>query len=88
MARFVGVRQVFFGQMQTNQIRIEEPNGSVRTVGSITLHRFVVYDAIEGPNENPLPLSYLPETLAAVERRIEREKREAWESAAKKSSMP
>lgn len=86
VTRFVGVRQLFFGQMQTDQIRIDMPEGPSKVIGQVTLHQFIVYDAIEGPNENPLSVSYLPEAMAAVERRIEREKREAADAAAKKSS--
>jgi hypothetical protein len=66
---------IYFGEVQTDQIRVDGGNGRpTKVVGEITLHRFGVPYVIAGPKENPLPLTYLQETVQAVNRRIEKER--------------
>ena len=75
--QFMSGAAIYFGIVQTDKIFENVPNEPLKVVGEITIHRFIPSYAIEGPIDNPLPVSHLPEVVAAIARRVEREKKEA-----------
>lgn len=72
--RYMSGVAIYFGDVQTDPIRVKVPNGPSKIVGEITLHRFIKPFAVNGPIANPLPLTYLQEVVATVARRVERER--------------
>lgn len=75
--RYMSGPALYFGKVQTDQIRVDVAEGPSKIVGEITLHRFIEPYAVDGPKANPLPLTYLKEAVDAINRRVEGEKRQA-----------
>ena len=86
-AKFVDKPGLFFSQVQTDKIRVDVPNEPSKVVGEITLHRFIESYAVDGPKANPLSLSYLQDTVAAIQRRREHEKRESLRTDTRKTKQ-